>query len=204
MSAKENSQKALVKEFFTNNPKRNIEHPEAVDWLTEEYKRRTGKVFRDPDRSIRYLAQEGFLIKVRKGVYRYEPEQAQSRELSYFSEELKSKIKQRDGYKCVICGRGEKDGLEIHVDHIKPVNRGGQAILENGQTLCAEHNYRKKSYTQTEMAKNLFVRLHDQALSIDDSQIVGFCTDILKVYEKHDINGHIKWSRSKKPPRRGR
>ena len=58
------TQEELVKEFYLNNPNREIQHEEAVDWLTNEYKKRTGQVFRDPDRSIRKLSQSGFLIKI--------------------------------------------------------------------------------------------------------------------------------------------
>ena len=62
----------LLLEFFKNHPNRNITHPEIVDWSTKEWEKRTGNVFRDPDRGIRSLHQKGYLIKVRKGVYRYE------------------------------------------------------------------------------------------------------------------------------------
>jgi hypothetical protein len=68
------SQHGLVKQFFQKNPNRDIEHPEAMDWLTAKYKKQTGHIFRDPDRAIRKLHQNGFLIKIRKGVYRYNPE----------------------------------------------------------------------------------------------------------------------------------
>jgi len=61
------TQRSLLIEFFKNNPNRDVKHPEIVDWATEEYKKRTGKTFRDPDRGIRKLYQEGFLIKEKKG-----------------------------------------------------------------------------------------------------------------------------------------
>ncbi len=64
-------QNELIKKFFVKHKNRDIEHAEVVDWLTSEYKKMTGKVFRDPDRGIRKLHQEGFLVKVKKGVYRY-------------------------------------------------------------------------------------------------------------------------------------
>src|SRR3972149_5095113 len=67
------SQLDLIMEYFKKNPRRDIKHPEIVDWVVAEYKRRTGKVFRDPDRGIRSLSQKSILIKVGKGVYRYEP-----------------------------------------------------------------------------------------------------------------------------------
>ena len=183
----------LTKEFFQNNPNRNIAHPEAVDWLTAEYKRRTGKVFRDPDRFIRQLHQQRFLQKIKKGVYRYDPDMADNKQFDDFTKAQKEEIKKRDAYKCVICGLGIKEGLEIHVDHIKPRDKGGLSTIENGQVLCAQHNFKKKNYNQTETAKKLFINLHRQAKAIDDEKHQKFAADILKIYEKHNINGHIEW-----------
>jgi hypothetical protein len=70
--SKKISQLDLIKEFFINNLLRDIPHPEVVDWVVEEFRKRTGEVFRDPDRGIRSLSQKGFLIKVSKGVYLYD------------------------------------------------------------------------------------------------------------------------------------
>lgn len=95
------------------NPNRDIPHPEIVDWATNEWTRRTGEVFRDPDRGIRKLHQDGFLIKVKKGVYRFNPEKAERKKLEDFSAGQKMKILKRDDFKCVICGRGEKDGVDF-------------------------------------------------------------------------------------------
>ncbi|MHB9294977.1 hypothetical protein PilKf_00710 [Pillotina sp. SPG140] len=50
---KEHTQEKLVMEFFEEHPNRDIKHPEAVDWVVQEWKKRTGTVFRDPDRQIR-------------------------------------------------------------------------------------------------------------------------------------------------------
>jgi hypothetical protein len=61
-------------EYFKKNPNKDIPHPEIVDWATKEWLKRSGKVFRDPDRGIRRLSQDGLLIKVAKGVYRYDPD----------------------------------------------------------------------------------------------------------------------------------
>ena len=66
MGKKNISQIDLLKEFFIANPNRDIAHPEVVDWVISEYKKRTEGVLRDPDRGIRTLAQKGFLIKVKK------------------------------------------------------------------------------------------------------------------------------------------
>ena len=198
---KEITQEELIKEFFLKNPNRDIEHRESKPWLEKEHLRRTGEVFADPDRGIRKLSQDGFLIKIAKGVYRYDtargPQGGVKRDKG-FTPAQKEEIKRRDGYKCVVCGKGEKDGVELQVDHIKPVDRAGKSTLANGQTLCGMHNYRKKNYSQSETAKKMFIRLHEQARSLGDETIVDFSRAILEVYEEHDINGHIEWERPKK------
>ena len=89
---------------------------------------------------------------------------------------MKKKILIRDQYKCVICGEGKKDGIDLHVDHIKPISKGGTAELKNGQTLCSHHNNLKKNFKQTETGKKMFIRLYELSKS-----------------EKNDINGHIEW-----------
>ena len=43
-----------------------------------------------------------------------------------------------------MCGGGRAEGVEIHADHIKAKEFGGKAEIENGQTLCAQHNFQKK------------------------------------------------------------
>lgn len=172
-----------------------MEHPEVVDWATSTYKKRTGNVFRDPDRGIRSLAQEGFLIKVKKGVYRYDPSLVQNRELEDFTAAQKKQILERDGYKCVICGKGREEGMELHIDHIKPKDLGGKATMTNGQTLCAPHNFKKKNFKQTETGKKMFIRLYEHAKQIGDTETMNFCNQILEVFEKNNVNGHIKWNK---------
>lgn len=168
---------------------------EIVDWVVSTHKNKTGNVFRDPDRAIRQLAQSGFLIKIAKGIYRYDPEKAYKRELQDFTSAQKQAIFERDGYKCVICGRGTRDGVELQVDHIKPKDFGGEATIENGQTLCAQHNFIKKNLKQTETGKKMFIRLYELAKSEKNEELMKFCADVLETYEKHDINGHIIWKR---------
>jgi hypothetical protein len=185
----------LIKEFFVDNPLRDIHHPEVVDWVTTEYKKRTGEIFRDPDRAIRSLSQKGFLIKIAKGVYRYDPNFVMNRELEDFTPVQKKAIMERDGYRCVICGRGREDGVELHVDHIKAKDLGGKATIDNGQTLCAQHNFKKKNYKQTETGKKMFIRLYEYAKSIDDIETMRFCAEILEVFEKNGVNGHIEWKK---------
>ncbi len=189
------SQAELIMEYFKKHPKKEIKHPEIVDWATAEYKKRTGEILRDPDRAIRKLSQEGPLIKIKKGVYKYDPDFVKNRKLKDFTPEQKETIFKRDGYKCVVCGRGKADGVEIHADHIKPRDLGGESTIENGQTLCAQHNFQKKNYKQTETGKKMFIRLYELAKKSSDERLKKFCADILSMYEKHSINCHIVWKK---------
>ena len=189
------TQLELLMEYFKENPNRDIPHPEIVDWATNEWTKRTGEVFRDPDRGIRRLHQDGYLIKVRKGIYHYDPVKANQKILEAFSTTQKAEILKRDGYRCVICGRGEKEGMDLHIDHIKPKDLGGKAIIANGQTLCSQHNFIKKNLNQTETGKKMFIRLYNLAKREKNKVLEGFCADVLQTYEDHNINSHIKWEK---------
>lgn len=56
---------------------------------------------------------------------------------------LRYEVLKRDHYHCVICGRGQEDGIKLHVDHIIPVSKGGKTELSNLRTLCDECNIGK-------------------------------------------------------------
>jgi 5-methylcytosine-specific restriction endonuclease McrA len=185
----------LVKEYFKRRPNQDLPHGPVVDWVEEKYVRLYGKKTRDTWRAIRHLHEEGFLVKVRKGVYRYDPKVANKKEVDDFTPEQKKAILKRDGYKCVICGRGRREGVELHVDHIKPKYLGGKSNIENGQTLCAQHNFIKKTLKQTETGKKMFIRLYELARSEGNKELKSFCEDILETYEKHNVNGHIVWKK---------
>lgn len=187
----------LIIEYFKNHPNVDLPHGPVVDWVEEEYKRIYGRKPRDAWRAIRKLHQEGFLIKVKKGVYKYDPDYVSKKELYDFTPELKKLIIERDGYKCVVCGRTEREGYELHVDHILPKDKGGKATLENGQTLCSICNFRKKNYNQTESGKKMFIRLWETSKRLGDKETQKFCEDILNTYEKYNVNDHIEWKKDK-------
>lgn len=189
------TQLELILKYFKDNPDRDIVHPEVVDWATNEWEKMTGEKFRDPDRAIRSLHQKGYLQKITKGVYRYAGEESLRNDLEDFSASLKKQILERDGYKCVICGMGIREGVELHVDHVKPKDLGGKATLENGQTLCSKHNFLKKNLKQTETGKKMFIRMLDTARQENETEMIDFLEDVLAVYEKHNINGHIVWKK---------
>jgi len=182
----------LIMEYFRNHPKEDLKHGPVVDYVEERYLQLYSKKPRDTWRGIRRLHQEGFLIKVKKGVYRYDPDLIKHKELYEFPPEIKEKIFRRDGYRCVVCGRGREDGVEIHADHKRPLDKGGTNSVDNGQTLCSEHNFLKKTYSQTEFGKRFLIKFYLEAVKKDDKRMIKFCKEIFDVYDKYGINSHIK------------
>jgi hypothetical protein len=158
-----------------------------------EYERQTGQPFLDPQRATHTLHQQGYLQKVSKGQYLYDSAQVNPRhDLEDFPVDVKEAVLQRDGYRCVFCGRGPEDGVELHVDHVKPKDQGGQATLENGQTLCAQHNFQKKNYDDVEFGKRYFIGRLQQAHAVNDSNMIAFCSAVLALYDQFDIATHIR------------
>lgn len=41
----------------------------------------------------------------------------------------------------------------------------------------------------------MFIRLYELAKNIGDSEIQDFCAQILEVFKKNNINGHIEWKK---------
>ena len=185
----------IIREYFEMYPDIEIHTKDVVDWVNLKYLERTGKIFRDPDRGIRSLYQKGFLQKIAKGVYKYDPKYAQNKRQADFTSTQKNEILKRDGYKCVICGAGRENGAELHVDHIKPKDMGGLAMVEDGQVLCSLHNFLKKNLNQTETGKKMFIRLYELAKKEDNHELQEFCIGILNTFEIFNINGHIEWKK---------
>lgn len=181
----------LVMEYFKNHPKQDLTHGPVVDWVEEQYVKITGNKPRDTWRAIRKLHQEGKLIKVEKGVYRYDPDYVHAEELLDFPEDVKQAIFRRDKYRCVVCGSGRKDGVEICADHVLPKDKGGSNTLENGQTLCTQHNLIKKNYSQTEAGKRYFIKMYETAAKNNDAKMMEFCKQVFDVYNHHKVNSHI-------------
>ncbi len=185
------SQAQLIYQYYLERPNQVVPHAEVVEWATAQWLALTGKPLADPDRAVRKLAQNGALVKVGKGMYKYDPDHIERRDLEDFTEAQKKEIKERDGYKCVICGKGPKEGVELHVDHTKPKDLGGEATIDNGETLCAQHNFLKKNYSITETGKRVFIKLNAQAKKADDNTMIAFTNEILALYDKYSIDTQI-------------
>lgn len=56
-------------------------------------------------------------------------------------------VLKRDKYKCVKCGKAPSvdHKVELEIDHIRPIAKGGTNNVENLQTLCKDCNQGKKT-----------------------------------------------------------
>ena len=181
--------RSLVKKFFHLNLNRVVTTEEVSDWVIEQYSRAKGKIPKDVGRDVRKLGGQGFIQKLGRNKYKYVPEQEQDDRPLEFSESVKRAIIRRDGYKCVFCGIGESDGVTLCVDHIRPKSCGGSNSVDNGQTLCYEHNTLKKNYSQYDAGKLFFQKMNDNAKRLGDDEMLKFCAEIFMVYEKYEICG---------------
>jgi hypothetical protein len=201
VAKKKMTQSEFVKNYFIQRPLEIISHKQAKADLEAAYLTLMGKRMEDSDRAIRKLFGEKFLEKVEKGKYMYNPETSGTVIFDEFTALEKKQIMERDGYKCVICGLGRESGLALHIDHIKPRSLGGRGTVENGQVLCAPHNFIKKNLSQTETGKKGFIRLLQLVRNTPDdpesSRLEGFLIEVLNTYEKHGIDSHIEWQDSK-------
>ncbi len=59
------------------------------------------------------------------------------------SDSLRFKILKKYDYKCQLCGKTAKDGVALHVDHIKPIAKGGLTTESNLWVLCDRCNLGK-------------------------------------------------------------
>lgn len=67
------------------------------------------------------------------------------RERAMMTDRLRMQILRRDNFRCRMCGAAGPDGVELHVDHITPVSRGGKTLPENLQALCKPCNLGKSN-----------------------------------------------------------
>lgn len=70
----------------------------------------------------------------------YSEENRRKVERSKLTPSLRYDVLHRDGFSCCICGRNAGNGIQLEVDHIIPISKGGETTYENLQTLCRECN----------------------------------------------------------------
>lgn len=64
-----------------------------------------------------------------------------AKERGILTKTLRKRIYDRDGNRCLNCGSTEN----LSIDHIIPLSKGGQTIIQNLQTLCLTCNLKKSN-----------------------------------------------------------
>ncbi|MBQ2832395.1 HNH endonuclease [Methanobrevibacter sp.] len=67
---------------------------------------------------------------------------------------VRQNVFMRDNYTCQICGKTIDDGVSLHLDHIKPVSKGGTNEESNLQCLCSQCNLEKHNRTDLKHDEN--------------------------------------------------
>ena len=102
------TQEALVMEYYTTHPNRAILRTlKRSTGLTEEYlQKELGTSFAIRIEQFGNWHKQGKLVKLGKGVYKYDPDLITNPELEDFTPAQREQIFKRDDYRCVICGKG--------------------------------------------------------------------------------------------------
>lgn len=172
--------KQHLKDFFEKNPNRDITQSEAVDYVFKFIPKA-----RDPWRSVRQLYEAGYLIQIKKGVYKRIPGYKGTSTKDPFPAKIKEAIFKKDNYRCVLCENGRHNGYEIHADHITPRSKGGLSTIENGQTFCSEHNMLKKNYGTIDFLKKYIEKMLKRAKKLKDKKMINFFEELLEVFDKY-------------------
>ena len=159
----------FIIKFFEAHPNEDLSHGPVVDFVEERYLALHGSKPRDPWRVIRALHQEGFLVKVQNGVYRYDPDAATHRELADFTSAQKAEILGAGRVQmCHLWSRGNRwsqfalsttSNLETWADKLS---------LKMDRPYVLSTTFIKKQSGQTETAKKMFIRLHE--ISVEEGR----------------------------------
>ena len=73
---------------------------------------------------------------------------------------MRWQVFQRDGWKCVSCGKTSHDNAILQVDHILPRSLGGHDGIDNYQTLCNLCNLGKSNRDATNLRREGYLTFH--------------------------------------------
>lgn len=174
------SLETIAREYFEKHPNQEISQQEITTHILS-----IRPDAQDPWRTVRKLYQDGFLIKMQKGVYKHDPNQQRKPDDEHFTEAVRRQVYERDNNRCIVCGNGRHNGYEIHADHIRPRHLGGESTMENGQTLCSEHNMLKKTYGTYDFYTHLVLRLEKEAQTAGDKRHAEMLARIRAILKEH-------------------
>ena len=101
------------------------------------------------DAGVMYQAAKlGYISEDEAEAYHKQRKKTQSRK-NYISKKVRAIVLQRDGDKCLLCGRQE----DLMVSHIVSVTNGGTSEADNLQTLCGSCYRNEKGHSTVDFRK---------------------------------------------------
>lgn len=91
------------------------------------------------------------------------------------SKRTRFEVFKRDMFSCQYCGKKSPD-VVLHVDHIKPVSKGGKNTITNLITACRDCNLGKSNVELSDDAAVKKQMTHVQAMAERDEQITMMVT----------------------------
>ncbi len=156
------SQANYIMAYFKQRPKQALAYDDWTDELAREYKSLTGNTARHFRSIVRRLSGEGKLLKVKNGVYMYDPDSSPAPQLPKFTAAQKRQIKERDKYQCVFCGMGRREGFNLYVGFLFSDKPNRASDISNGATFCSRHRINSSGNS----LKELLMKSLEQAIAL--------------------------------------
>ena len=102
----------------------------------------------------------------------------------YYTDETRNEeyeVLEGDGFKCLVCGNSEKEGVKLNIGFIKNKANVNQKSNLNKVTLCENHKNTKDIHS----LKNLFLDLRQIAIRENNTDFISFTNEILRIYENN-------------------
>lgn len=160
--------------------------------LRRDYKKATGKVFGDPNRTARKLHELGRLQRSPKGrtqYFWYDSHLDNVGEIEEFTDEEKSAILEKYDYCCAVCSKGAADGVKVSVGYAVSVKRGGKLDIANGRVLCPRHKFILETAQDSEVSAANFRKIRREFPQIGKTSSKGimFWEEFADLLAKYDI-----------------
>jgi len=182
---KEISQTEFVLAYFKDRPKYALHYDDWADELASQYQRLTGRRAYHFRSVVRRLAGQGNPLKIRSGVYMYDPDYVAKPLASRFTAAQNRQIRARDEYRCVVCGYGPAEGAMLYVNFLFP-DLKDRARIENGATFCNRHRLDRKGRSVWDVALAGLSQLIEFAEENPNSNMKCFAEDLRKVQKEYN------------------
>ncbi len=179
------SQAEFIMAHFKEHPNQALALDDWSDEVSRQYKERTGRTAYHLRTIVRRLYWDGKLERVKRGVYKYDPDAVHKPRTLRFTPKQNREIRERDEYRCVVCGRGRAEGVRLYVDFLMP-NLPNRARIENGATFCTWHSPSRNNLTFMDMIMMGFKQIPDLAKHEEYTEMQGFASEVSAVLKKYE------------------